>query len=468
MKNFKCLLIIIIVGMAGSSLGWSQVSTENIEEINGLYYEIGKKNAFTGTAITYYENGQLETSMEVVDGKLNGEMSSWYEDGTQLAKGNMKDGIQSGEWIAWYENGSKIRQGNYLEGREHGMHSWWTEDGVLIKRGSYSKGLTDGLWEWYYDNGQKKQEGTLRGEVHDGVWKDWYEDGSQKTVANFILGVKDGEWIWWENDGSISTRKVYEFGELVEGEKDLDYYIELMERDVQRRDFNNALSHIEQAIASQEDQSESNAVYMGLLAYHAGVYAYFQRLDDAERIILEGVGLTEEHATTIVESTRAEDEEKLRALATHLEASNQATTTAGPQVALAFIYNILGDSIRLQEKQQLSMERAGLNDWVLQLSMALYRYRGEKENTDAILKEIRDEIAVQGATRDNQFELAWYLFIAGNFSKAIEIADTYLAENEKDIDFLYIKMNTAMAHGRVEEMEIYEAKILDLDPSAFD
>jgi antitoxin component YwqK of YwqJK toxin-antitoxin module len=344
MKKYHLLLCFLFpLFVAGQ-----QIDAKKLEQRNGLSYEVGKDKPFSGQAIAYNDNGKKQSSTEYKDGKISGKIEGWYPSGNKQVEGQLVNGQKTGVWIAWYENGNKIRQGAFENSKEEGEYIWWFENGKINKKGIYHAGIADGKWEWYYENGQKKQEGILRGETNDGTWKDWYENGKQKMIGAFKNGVKDGEWTWWDENGKITTKKKYKNGVLIEGTDDLDTYIEKMEHFLNERDYKSALSSVEKAIGTIEDKSENNKVYMGLTVYHSKVYSYFQHLDEAETVLLKATGLPDNDIKAIVKTNYKPPTEELKSLAKKISNYPETKTKVGPHIALALIYNILGDTINLK------------------------------------------------------------------------------------------------------------------------
>jgi len=460
--------VILIIFLIIPLLGVCQIDSKKLEQRDGLFYEIGKKKPFIGTALTYFDDGKKQSSTEYKDGQIKGKLEGWYPSGAKQAEGELINGQKAGVWTAWYENGQKIRQGAFKNGKEEGEYIWWFKSGKLNKKGIYHNGVSDGKWEWYYENGQKKQEGILRGETEDGTWKDWYENGKQKMVGTFRNGVKIGEWTWWDEIGNVTTKKVYQDGLLVEGIDDLDTYIEKMEYHLSQRDFKAALSSVEKAIETIEDKSENNKVYMGLAVYHSKVYSFFRHIDEAETVLLKATGLPDKDIAVIVMAKDPSSHSNLKELAEEIENYPETKTKVGPHIILALIYNILGDTITLQKEQQLMMERSGTSDWVIKISLELYRLRAVKENAYGYVKRIKEAMVKEGETRQNQRYLAHYIYETGRFQDASNIADKYLGIDKEDLDFLFVKMNIEMALGNVDKMKEYENRILKIDPKAFE
>ena len=49
---------------------------------DGLWYEIGSGEAFSGFAASYYENGSMKTRTKIKDGEAYGLIEEWDENGT--------------------------------------------------------------------------------------------------------------------------------------------------------------------------------------------------------------------------------------------------------------------------------------------------------------------------------------------------------------------------------------------------
>jgi len=467
-KHFimRITLIIFILSLVTNAVCGQVVDANKIEQRNGLAYEIGKEVAFSGKSVAYHENGKKSRMIEYKNGEINGSLESWFPTGAREVSGRIMNKQKTGLWTAWFKNGTKVREGVFKEDKEEGEFTWWHENGQISKKGIYHNGVSDGKWQWFYENGQIKQEGVLRGEKNDGVWKDWHENGQQKMIGSFKNGVKDGAWTWWDDKGVVTSKRKYADGLLTGGNDNLDTYVEKMEHYKNQRDYKQALANIEKAIATIDDKSEDNAVYMGLAVYHSQVYSYFQHLDEAEAVLLRACGLPEADVAKIVASNSRPSD--LTDLAQKIIRSPEAKTDVGPRLSLAFIYNILGDTVKLKQEQQLMMERSGMSDWVINVSMELYKIRGAKEQAYDSIDAIRDEIKNEGETKKRLYALAYYLTQIGNYSEAEKIADKALAANDKEFEFLMIKANVAMAQGNVEEMKKYMAAVEKKSPGALD
>ncbi|MEP6278243.1 MAG: hypothetical protein ABJ075_04345, partial [Nonlabens ulvanivorans] len=85
MRNKFIIIILVFVSFTTQS----QIKKTELEERNGIQYEIGKEKPYTGKVYTYYENNSKESLAEFKNGILNGEIKNWYLSGNKRVSGKM-------------------------------------------------------------------------------------------------------------------------------------------------------------------------------------------------------------------------------------------------------------------------------------------------------------------------------------------------------------------------------------------
>ena len=68
------------------------IKEEDLIEKYGVMYKEYSRKPFTGYAVDYHENGQLQFKCNWKDGKRNGLLESYHDNGQLKTKGNYKDG----------------------------------------------------------------------------------------------------------------------------------------------------------------------------------------------------------------------------------------------------------------------------------------------------------------------------------------------------------------------------------------
>ncbi len=460
MKYFILLFLI-------PSLSFGQVKLNNLVQRNGLSYEKEATVPFSGKAFAYFPGGDVQTMVEFKDGLPNGEIKSWSKKDVKQAEGFFENGTRTGIWKLYYENGKLKKQSTFKSNIENGEEIFWFENGNVQKKGSYINGKLNGKYEWYFENGQKQQEGFFVMGKEDSTWNEWYENGKQKMVGHFSNFEKNGNWTWWDEQGKITTKKNYTNGLVTVDKDNFDTYLEKMEYYLAKRNYKESLKNVELAKATITDKTEGNSIYMGLMVYHSKCYSFFSHYKQGEKVLLDAIGLTKDQ-TQIIQTSHVENSpEKIKTVIKELTDKDKSKFQISNHIAIALCYNILGDTVSLQKEQQLMMEKGEMKDWIINISMELYKLAGERFNNHYALAHVNDQIKKVGINEKLELEKAQYLIRTENFEEANAVIDKYLKSNEKNLTALLLKADLEMAYGNVDKMKIYEDKALAIDPNVF-
>lgn len=457
----------ILLSFLIPSLTFGQVTLDKLTKRNGLSYEKGANVPFTGKAFAYFPDGDVQTEIEYKDGIPNGEIKSWSKKDVKQVEGFVDNGKRTGTWKLYFESGKLKKQATYQNDIENGEEIFWFENGNLQKKGSYTNGRLNGKYEWYFENGQKKQEGFFVNGKEDSTWKEWFENGKQKMVGHFTNFEKNGNWTWWDENGKITTSKNYTNGLVTVDKDNFDTYLEKMEFYLAKRNYKESLKNVELADATITDKTEGNSIFMGLVVYHSKCYSFFSHYKQGEKVLLDAIGLTDNQSRIIQTSHLEKSPERINQVIKEITAKDKSKFQISNHIALALCYNILGDTVSLKMQQQLMMEKGQMRDWIINISLELYKLAGERFNNYAVLEDIKNTITKNGLTEKLEFDKAQYLIRTEKFEEAQIIADKYLKANDKNLTALLLKADIEMAYGNVDKMKIYEEKAIAIDPNAF-
>lgn len=165
------------------------------------YYKNGKKmfegttkmSSFVGTKYNYDENGKLTqtdslfTKCGATDCCCDGIVTRFYPNGKIKERFTNKSGTINGEAVSFYENGQMESQRHFVNDEEDGIAKYWSENGKLTKEKMYHLGLVDGATTEYYDT--YKVQGQYINGKEEGEWK--YIDTLGKVTRIEIY--KNGE-----------------------------------------------------------------------------------------------------------------------------------------------------------------------------------------------------------------------------------------------------------------------------------
>lgn len=185
--KFILLLIIcfLIVGCFGKT-----VTSNEIQERDGLRYLVNDPKPFSGVVIDKYKNGSIARKFKVKKGKKEGEDIVYFSktffifdggpaiirtfknnilDGEVIeynslifkdaiiAKKNYKNGVPDGEWISYSKNGKYIaKTGTFKNGLPDGEFNFNYSAGKINSKLNFSNGLLNGPITYFYSNGQPK------------------------------------------------------------------------------------------------------------------------------------------------------------------------------------------------------------------------------------------------------------------------------------------------------------------------
>ena len=114
-----------------------------------VYYPSGKlkekdffKNGKSeGESIIYYENGNVKQKSTFKNDKREGDLFIYYPSGKLLQKRNFINGKAEGELVEYYENGVVKEKAYFINDKQEKEHFFYDEKGNLIKTDIYKNGV---------------------------------------------------------------------------------------------------------------------------------------------------------------------------------------------------------------------------------------------------------------------------------------------------------------------------------------
>jgi len=115
--RYALLLLLLIHTTLGMAEDTVVVHPSLIEERDGIAYQIGSDQPFTGSVVTTFASGSKSSEMSYKNGLRDGPATTWYEDGHMRLKSEYKEGVRVGRWTSWDGNGHVMFQKEYVNGR---------------------------------------------------------------------------------------------------------------------------------------------------------------------------------------------------------------------------------------------------------------------------------------------------------------------------------------------------------------
>jgi hypothetical protein len=123
--------------------------------INGVV--AGESDYASGTVThisSYFDNGQLQSTSDVVRGQPEGVSVTFFRNGKKATDGRYAAGKRVGPWVEYHENGTPYMEATYVDGQVEGPELLRREDGSMQARIDYHAGKETGQAGW-------NEKGTL-------------------------------------------------------------------------------------------------------------------------------------------------------------------------------------------------------------------------------------------------------------------------------------------------------------------
>lgn len=142
----KSLLFIVGILLIAFS-----VDAQNLQEKDGIYYQ--NSVPYSGTYLTYHDNGNLKMETTFLEGKKQGECKLYFEDGTLNEVRKYQNNVMTGTWLTFNNLGIKVAEASYKNGKKDGNWFVWDDEGNLKYELCYKDGEKTGTWKSYNEDG---------------------------------------------------------------------------------------------------------------------------------------------------------------------------------------------------------------------------------------------------------------------------------------------------------------------------
>ncbi|QQS37806.1 MAG: hypothetical protein IPM56_07625 [Ignavibacteriales bacterium] len=151
---FFSLLPILLASTSKSSVG-----EINIEIKNGLIFQTGAKEPYTGRLIDTLNQKLIE--YDVIKGIKEGEFVVHFPNKNVELYGKIKNNKNEGLWKYFYPDGSIECQGNFMNDVVEGEWTWYYPNGNIKETGFFGSGKRQGIWKFFKSNGDLLRELTF-------------------------------------------------------------------------------------------------------------------------------------------------------------------------------------------------------------------------------------------------------------------------------------------------------------------
>lgn len=196
-SQYWILLVFIILIVFGGCINKQNKGISDSCNCNELYESDSgwRKDGklFTGSCISYFPDGKVESVAEFVDGKIHGHLKVYFRNGKLAEDKEYKNDVLSGKVKFYHENGKLAEEGNVIANSK------------------------EGLWKVYYESGQLM---TLENWKHNLMADSsigYFRNGSLQIKGFWVNGKEEGEWTFYDSiTGEVDGFLHFENGVLIE------------------------------------------------------------------------------------------------------------------------------------------------------------------------------------------------------------------------------------------------------------
>tara|TARA_R110002072_G_scaffold160767_3_gene312172 strand:+ start:781 stop:1170 length:390 start_codon:yes stop_codon:yes gene_type:complete len=109
-------------------------------KLGAVYYKKGTSTPFTGILYGKYDNGNLMTTQEYVNGVGNGKWADYDPLGNKVCEGTYENNKVEGPVKFFYEDGSLKSAGQYLDWKKPiGLWKYYDKEGNLVHEMTFTR-----------------------------------------------------------------------------------------------------------------------------------------------------------------------------------------------------------------------------------------------------------------------------------------------------------------------------------------
>jgi antitoxin component YwqK of YwqJK toxin-antitoxin module len=219
MKTIFTTIFFIAIATVISCSKEQFVDTSMLQLSNDFFYLKSTDQLFTGSAVSFFENGQKKSEQHVQNGVLSGLVKNWYPNGNIKSEESFKDNLINGKNIFFHESGEiklkinindSLLEGTFYYQEGDYIYNAFFSNGILMRSEIQYQLAENTIIQTYADNMLLTQELSNEGEIIETTQKSYYERTSASASMNDgMLAVSFTE------AGLFAGRLIFQNGEII-------------------------------------------------------------------------------------------------------------------------------------------------------------------------------------------------------------------------------------------------------------
>ena len=175
--------------------------------VTGTYHN----NEMNGEWTWYYPNGKVKGTANYLNGNLNGTSKNYFKSGQLEDDYQYEYGNKSGKSLSYHENGNLSISTEYKNNQEHLRKEFYSPSGKLQLVRFYNHGVLIG-YSYLDSNGQEKEMIPITNETAN--IQAFYDNGKPSRVFEYVNGNLQGEYKTYYYNGQLESLTIYDKGEV--------------------------------------------------------------------------------------------------------------------------------------------------------------------------------------------------------------------------------------------------------------
>ena len=156
-------------------------------------YEL-RDGKMDGELLIYYPDGKIASRRQVIKGKFNGVSIDYFSDGAVRSSMSMADDLPVGEALEFYPTGTvQIQQQYDSKGKLRNTRRYNAQGLLVLERRWDDQLREQGISRAWHDNGQLEHAIAYVDDRRHGWSRSWREDGSLVSECRYVAGQAQGE-----------------------------------------------------------------------------------------------------------------------------------------------------------------------------------------------------------------------------------------------------------------------------------
>ena len=153
----KRFLIINITFLSIISCSKSKTTLSELDIVYDNKQMLFKKKSklYTGLVVEHYNNNNIKTEINIIDGLKDGGFKQYYRSGKVQVETKFRNGELFGKFISFHENGNEQIVAFYKRNLRMGSFEEFFDNKKLKLCGNYFNGIKIGQFEEYFKSGGK-------------------------------------------------------------------------------------------------------------------------------------------------------------------------------------------------------------------------------------------------------------------------------------------------------------------------